>query len=137
MDESTNIVKLAELRERKEIMPPPSAPMAAALEFEQSHCRPSAQRGHLMRRFSDENVPTIRQMVRDDHDGVSISRALHRTAQSIRVKCCELGITLRSRPPVYGAPFKIPDHIFGRLHAEARKRGMKASSLVRLLSRSS
>jgi hypothetical protein len=30
-------------------------------------------------------------------------------------------------------PFKIPDHIFGRLHAEARKRGMKASSLVRLL----
>jgi hypothetical protein len=49
------------------------------------------------------------------------------------VKAVELGIALRTDRPVNGVTFRLPDSIFTRLQAEARKRGMKVRSLARLL----
>jgi hypothetical protein len=86
-----------------------------------------------MQRFSDNDIATIRQMVADGHSGVSIAHALGRTAQAIRVKATELGIALRTDRPVNGVTFRLPDNIFTRLQAEARKRGLKVRSLARLI----
>jgi hypothetical protein len=51
--------------------------------------------GTTFRRFTPDDIERIRWMAGRQCSGKAIARALGRTPQSVRVKCVELGISLR------------------------------------------
>jgi hypothetical protein len=64
-------------------------------------------------RFSISDIEKLKYMASFGHDGRSIARALDRSAQSVRVKAVELGVSLRK---------PLPDHRCIKLSPEASGR---------------
>jgi hypothetical protein len=48
-----------------------------------------------LRRFSHDDIEKLRLMAHCGYTGKAIAKALGRTPQAVRVKCCELGIKLK------------------------------------------
>jgi len=85
-----------------------------------------------LRRFSESDIGTLRQMAERGHDGKSIALALGRTAQSVRVKAVELGIALRP-PSLDTRRIKLKAGTWTVLESEARRFNTTPSRLARLI----
>lgn len=88
-----------------------------------------------MRRFTIEEIATIKHMASAGHSGISIARQLSRPALAIRHKVCELGIQLR--PPRIESKKRIVigAEVLAMLKQAATARGVSPMALAnRLLS---
>jgi hypothetical protein len=85
-----------------------------------------------VKRFSPADIERIRFMADFGHSGVSIARSLNRSPQAIRVKCCELGISLRP-PSADSRRFKLSPQCWHELQRVAAQRGAKPGRLARQL----
>jgi hypothetical protein len=89
-----------------------------------------------MKRFSDGDIVRLCLMAEHGHSGISIARALGRTAQAVRRKCVELGIRLKpDRKPLFGTRIKLAQDVMDRLAVAARDYGVKPCSLASMLLR--
>lgn len=85
-----------------------------------------------MRRFSPQEIATLKAMSARGHDGRTIALALNRPAEAIRSKAVALGVPLRA-PSLDGRRIKLPEHVWAALAQEARRLHTRPSRLARLV----
>jgi hypothetical protein len=85
-----------------------------------------------LNRFSDADIEKLKFMAEFGHDGKSIARALNRTPQSVRVKACEYGVSLRP-PKMEYRRIKLSVRAWRALQIEADRIGTSAGRLARLI----
>ena len=87
------------------------------------------------RRFTVEEIATIKRMAAEGASGVAIARVLDRPAEAIRKKCVALGVSLRPVRIETKARVTISAEALAALKAEADSRGISVMALAnRLLS---
>jgi hypothetical protein len=87
-----------------------------------------------VKRFSAEDVATIRSMAARGAGGKEIAVALKRTAEAIRVKCVAIGIDLRPPKRQWHRLRVLLEPMLNKsIVLAARRRGIRAGDLVRRL----
>jgi hypothetical protein len=85
-----------------------------------------------LRRFSHDDIEKLQLMADCGHTGTSIAKALGRTPQAVRVKCCELGIKLKPQS-VANRRVRLPVPVWGKLKVAADAYGMTVVKFAALL----
>jgi len=84
-----------------------------------------------IKRFTADEIETLRLMASAGHPATSIAKRLHRTPEAIRSRACALGIQFRAgRMPKCGSRFRIPDRLWQDISDAALARGMKPTKLA-------
>jgi hypothetical protein len=84
------------------------------------------------RRFSDDDVATLKDMSAKGYAGPTIALALGCTAEAVRKKACALGIRLRA-PSMAAQRIKLPGWCWRCLETEGRTFGIKPATMARLI----
>jgi hypothetical protein len=86
-----------------------------------------------LKRFSALDIETIKWMAARGHDGVAIAQKLKRTPQAVRVKCVELGISLKPMPSKDRLRILFERPFYEALIKAAKTHGTTAPKLARLI----
>jgi hypothetical protein len=88
-----------------------------------------------MHRFTPYEIDHIRLMASVGHAGTAIAKSLDRSPQSVRVKCVELGISLRPMKARAEVRTPVEDEVWQKLKIAAKERATSVPKLVRMLLR--